>query len=573
VPTLPRPIWKVRPRDPIAEAALGREAGIHDVTAAILIARGYDTADKIADFLRTDLAELHDPRLLPDFDRAAKVILEAILTKDLIFVHGDYDVDGVTSAAIFGRFLGKVGANVYVHVPHRMKEGYGIHESAIERAREMGAKVFLTCDCGVAAVDMVAAAKKHGMKVVVTDHHEAPEELPQADALMNPHLPDSKYPYVSLCGAGVVFKFCTGLCDELNIPVESFYRAYLDLAVLGTVADMMPITGENRTITRHGLNQLRKTQKLGLKALLGVCQLGERPLTTRDIGFKLGPRLNAAGRLDDAALSLQLLLTTDEAEANRLAKQLDEINLKRREEQALATANAIEWIEANALTDRNCIVVHNPEWHPGLVGLIAGKLVETFYRPAYALTTSPEGYIKGSARSIPGFSIYESIMDHQHLIMGGGGHQAAGGVTLPAANLQAFSDALHEYAGLRLGPEDLVPKTYVDAEIDPSESNLDVAAQLAKLEPFGMENSEPVFLCRNLQLTTLKKVGKEEAHTSFQFQDQNGKKHQGIAFYTGERYDALEQGKFVDVVFEMKAESYNGRESVKWFVNDVASSL
>lgn len=568
-PTLPRPLWQVRPRNPEAEAALADSAKIHPVTAAILISRGYDTAEKVADFLDCDLSRLHDPSLLPDYDAGAKVIREAIASKDLIFIHGDYDVDGVTSAAILGRFLKSVEANVHVHVPHRVKEGYGIHHSMVDQAAAMGTKVFLTCDCGVSAVDTIARAKRHDMKVVITDHHEPPDNLPKAEALINPHLPTSKYPYIELSGAGVAFKFCAGLARDMGFKTENFYRGFLDLACLGTVADMMPITGENRVITRHGLDRIRESKKEGIQALLTVSQVVNKKLSTRDIGFKLGPRLNAAGRLEDAALSLELLLTTDKARAQELANEVDQINLRRREEQSLAVAEAIEWIKANEHHDRNALVVFNENWHPGLVGLIAGKLVEHFYRPAFALFQTADGYIKGSARSIPGFSIYDSIMDHMHMLMGGGGHQAAGGITMPAANLEAFRQSLHEYAGARLTPDDFIPKVRVDCEIEPGEIDLDVAYEIAKLEPFGQANPTPVFVARGLELTALKKVGQEGVHTQFTFRDRAGRIHKGVTFYAEDRFDYLALGDRLDVVFEVSIDSYQGSETVKWFVSDV----
>ncbi|MES1227275.1 MAG: DHH family phosphoesterase, partial [Armatimonadota bacterium] len=292
------------------------ELGLSEVLAQALVARGLTDVSEVEKFLNPSVDQFHDPRLLPDYDQAVKAILNAKETGQQIYVHGDYDVDGVTSTALFTRFLKRIGCKVVPHVPHRLREGYGIHLDAVRWAKEQGSEVFLTCDCGVKAHEQIEAVREAGMVAVVTDHHAIGETLPEAVAVVNPHRTDSKYPFSELSGVGVVFKLCAGITQELGLDVNKFYRAYLDLAVLGTVADVMPLIGENRVITALGLQQLQYTRKEGLKALISVSQLNDVPkFSSRDIGYRLGPRINAVGRIDDPTVALDLLLTEDQDEA------------------------------------------------------------------------------------------------------------------------------------------------------------------------------------------------------------------------------------------------------------------
>jgi single-stranded DNA-specific DHH superfamily exonuclease len=321
--------WRVQGRDPEAEGRLARELGVPSLVAALLVQRGYADPAAASKFLDPKLEELFDPRLLPDYVPASEAILGARERKELIYVHGDYDVDGVTSAALFSRFLAAIGCNVKTHVPHRMREGYGIHRSAVEAAKNEGAKLFLTCDCGISAHEQVAMANEAGMKVVVTDHHSIGADLPAAVAIVNPHRQDSQYPFDELSGVGVVFKLCDGINRELGNDPKNYYRAFLDLAALGTIADVMPLVSENRIIAKFGLERLAETKKVGLQALMREANIvpgAGRSLRAYHVGFIIGPRLNAAGRIDDAALALQLLLENDLEAATAQARRIEEVN-------------------------------------------------------------------------------------------------------------------------------------------------------------------------------------------------------------------------------------------------------
>ena len=400
----PRWIWPTS-----NEAQVNSFAELLSVTplvAQILLRRGIADATAAEAFLNPSYDHFHDPRLLPDYHAAVKEILGARERGETIAVHGDYDVDGVTSAALFTRYLRRIGCTVAPHVPHRVTEGYGIHLDAVEWARKQGAKLFLTCDCGISAHEQIEAIKVAGMVPVVTDHHSVKDTLPGAAAVVNPHRADSVYPFSELSGVGVVLKLCAGITEELGHKAKDFYRAFLDLATLGTVADVMPLVGENRTIVSLGLPALAQSRKIGIQALLETCDLlSANRITARDIGYRIGPRINAAGRIDDSALALELLLTEDRVRARELAMQIEQINADRREQQIKACEEAREMVVATEADRFNVIVVASPDWHPGLVGIVAGKLVDAFRRPAFVGSVNQHGIAKTSARSIPGFDL------------------------------------------------------------------------------------------------------------------------------------------------------------------------
>ena len=386
--------------------------------AALLVQRGYSEPEAAHKFLHPKLDDMHDPALLPDYEAAKTEILGAKERNELIFVHGDYDVDGVTSASIFHRFLKTIGCDVQTHVPHRMKEGYGIHLSAVDAAKAAGAKLFLTCDCGSSALEQIDAAREAGMRVVVTDHHTIGAESPNAHAFVNPHRADSKYPWAELSGAGVVFKLCSGITKEIGYEPAQFYRAFLDLAALGTIADVMPLVDENRIIAKFGLERLTESKKIGIKALKQVTNT-EGPVSAYHVGFVLGPRLNAAGRIDDAALALQLLLEVDELKAMELAQQIEVINGERRAEQQRILEEAIRMVEEKGLQDKNLIMVGHESWHSGVVGIVAGRLVEMFRRPVFVAALGADGKAKASGRSVEKVNLADALRANMDLLIGG----------------------------------------------------------------------------------------------------------------------------------------------------------
>ncbi len=565
--------WKLPIENQERIDLIKNEFQVSSLTAKVLARRHPESSsDEIHKFLNPSLDDLHDPRLLPDFEAATKEILKARDEKSLIFVHGDYDVDGVTSTAIFGRFLEKIGCKVYTHVPHRVKEGYGIHASAVDRAHEMGAGLFLTCDCGVGAHEQVSRAREFGMSVVVTDHHELSETLPEANAVVNPHREDSRYPFNALCGAGVAFKLCTGITKELGHPVSAFYRAYLDLVTLGTVADMMPLINENRILVKHGLRELSLSKKVGLQELMrqsiGSFSPGDE-LTATKVSFTLAPRLNAAGRLHDSALSLELLMEQDAGRANEIVQQIERINYERRASQEEAVNQAIFMIENERMMDDPVLVVAHNDWHPGVVGLVAGKLLDKYNRPSFAMTIDGEK-AKGSARSTPDYHLADALHRITHLLFSHGGHEMAAGFSMNSANIDAFR------AALILDSKDSLKevkflKTYrPDISTSLLDVNLKNANCLQKLGPFGMANSEPLVHIFGAKIQEIRLTNNPK-HARLKLM-QGKTEIVAMAFNLPEIVDSFKDGDYVDLIANLDVDTYRGIESVKLILRDIRAT-
>jgi single-stranded-DNA-specific exonuclease len=557
--------WIYTPVDHAKVATVSNELGVSRLLAEILVKRGYDTPEVANKFLNPSLDDLGDPRRLPDFDSAVKEILGAHERKEKIFVHGDYDVDGVTSSAILDRFLKKIGCDVHTHVPHRIKEGYGINLDAVEEAHRQGAKLFLTCDCGISAHEQVEKAKALGMKVVVTDHHELKDTLPGAQAVVNPHRGDSDYPFSDLSGAGVVFRLCEGLAailDPLSVP--SYRKNYLDLACLGTIADVMPLVNDNRIIAKFGLESLTQTKKKGLVALKEVSEITHR-VASYDVGFKLGPRLNAAGRVDDAALSLRLLLAETVEEANELARELDRHNTDRRALQEKMIQEAIAQAVALDLTNNYALLIFDASWHPGVVGIVAGKLKEHFYRPAFVGTVDPEtGKGKASGRSIPGFNLAEMINAHPKLVAGGG-HAMAAGMSFQSKDVEEIRAAFDAYAKQQLTAEDMIPGLEISAFAKPDEVHMELIRELSKLEPFGMANPKPILGAEGIEIKSVRQIGADGRHARFILGDGTT----AVAFGLYEYAQNCQPDERLDFVFEPNLNEYRGETSLQWKVQDL----
>jgi single-stranded-DNA-specific exonuclease len=561
--------WIVRSRNAPAEARLQREIGVTPLLAALLVARGWTEPAEAEKFLNPQLSDLHDPALLPDYAPARDCILGARERKEIIYVHGDYDVDGVTSAAIFTRFLRKIGCQVVAHVPHRMKEGYGIHPNAVEDAHEQGAKLFLTCDCGGGAVAQVEQANSRGMRVVVTDHHQLGDTLPAAEAVINPHRSDSRYPFDKLSGAGVAFKLCEGLTQELGMQRSQFQRAYLDLAALGTVVDVMDLQGENRIIAAFGLAQLTNTKKPGLRALKEVAEV-KGPVTTYMLGYVLGPRLNAAGRVDDAAIALELMLENHEDRALEIARRIEALNQQRREEQDRILAEAIERVTAEGSEEKPVIVVSGEGWHKGIVGIVAGQLAERYHRPTFVFSIDPEsGIYHGSARSIPGFHLANAISENIHLFLGGGGHAEAAGCSFEGKRSDEVRTALEEYAAVQLTDEMLEKRIYADIEVNPEELTIQSIEDVSRMAPFGKGNPEPVFTARNIEVAQIRPT--RNPRVVQLGLRAGGPVIKGVTFNLAEKLADKAAGFTADVLFKADVDAYNGLKRVQWEVRELSS--
>jgi single-stranded-DNA-specific exonuclease len=560
--------WNVQPRRRDAEQKLADALGIPSILCASLVARGLEGPDEADEFLNPDLDRLHDPMLLPDAEAAVAQILLAKDRGERIYVHGDYDVDGVSSTAIWTRCLRDLGFDVMPHVPHRMREGYGIHQIAVQEAIDAGAKLFLTCDCGTGAIDSLEKARQSGMTVIITDHHELGARLPAAHAFVNAHRPDSTYPFPELCGAGVAFKMAQAVAEACGAKRSQFTRAFLDLVCLGTIADIVPLTGENRILAYHGLKALSRTKKVGLKALNEVSKVDlERGVSAHDVGFRLGPRINAAGRVDDAALSLDLLLTDDEARAKTLADELDAHNLSRRQEESRILDHALELIAEHGYSKDLIIFLAAPGWHPGVVGIVASRILERYYRPILlACIDSESGIARGSARSIPEFNLHESLQAHREMFLSCGGHARAAGFSLDAAMIDGVRSKLRDYASEFLVADELMPSRWADAEVDPSEIDLAAIKSLERLEPFGEANHKAAFVMRKCKLPVIKPTANPE-HIQFFVDCKTRVK--GIGFRMAEKFEGITSEDCVDLLFEPKVDRWNNGERPELVLTDL----
>jgi len=561
----------VAPEDREAAARLQKALGCTPLAARLLVNRGLTTAEAADSFLNPSVTHLSDPFLLPDAEAAAERIKQALHRKERIFVHGDYDGDGVTSAALWTRLLEKLGADVRVHVPHRHRDGYDMRSKFVAQAKEEGAQLIVTTDCGIKRCDEVDEARAAGIDVLITDHHEPGDMLPRAVAVVNPHRKDSRYPFPDLAGVGVAFRTGEALVRHLGLSVDSYRRAYMDLAAIGTVTDIMPIMGENRIFVKHGLAALQNTQKPGLRALMAAAKLDSgKPLTAYSIGFGIGPRLNAVGRVDDAKLALDILLTRDPAEATALAARLEQANNERRQEQARIFEEAMQQIAAQDLMERACIVLSSRSWHAGVIGIVANKIVERFRRPTVLIALNEEtGEGRGSARSIKAFDLFDAISACADYLVEFGGHAQAAGLVIEDAKLDAFAEEMNRLASAQLTQEDFVPTLEADAEIDPAEVTPALLRELAAFEPWGRGNDEPLFISRGLDILDARRIGTEQTHLKMWVRSEAMNPTEALLWGGGDLADHLRPGDSVSLCYRPQFNHFNGRTSIQFRVEDL----
>ena len=475
---------------------------------SVLAIRGMSDVSKAKHFLRPRLDQLRDPSSLCDGPRAAERIVDAIKKGERILVHGDYDVDGICATALLTRWLRSLGGDVVPFVPHRLRDGYDFSSAGLKEATEVGAGLIITADCGTVAYDPIAACQERGIDVVVTDHHTVGPYLPDAFAIVNPQRAKCTYPEKGLCGTGVAYKVCELVGAELGVGLDKLHQ-YLDLVALATVADLVPLTGENRILVSYGLRRLTDSQVPGLAALLQSSGIASHEITAGKVGFTIAPRINAAGRVGDSADALRLLLTDDLAEAEELAKKLEDINRRRQAEDQRTLDEALDTLAAEYDPDNDFgVVLSGDGWHPGVIGIVASRVVERIHRPVVMIAFDGASG-RGSARSIHGFHLYKALQEcSEHLGRFGGHHQAAG-MDLERASLPAFKEVFNRVARERLEPEDLRPVFRPDLALDLSEAGLDLVHWLGYLGPHGIGNSSPLFLARGVSLEHTKVVGEK----------------------------------------------------------------
>lgn len=536
-----------------------------DIVEKILLERGISASDR-ADFLNPNYDKIsHDPFLLPEMDKAIKRLEKAHKNNEKIVIYGDYDVDGISATSILSDAFTSFGFDFETYTPDRISEGYGLNMKAIRALAASEASLAVTVDCGSLSHEEIEVAGKLGLDVIVTDHHALAETMPPAIATINPHRPDSKYPFADLCGAGVAFKLVQALQTKLDgLPVGQ-EKWLLDLVALGTICDIVPLIGENRMLAYWGLEVLKKTRRPGLKALTAVAKINPKTINSRTVGFVFGPRLNAAGRIAHARTALKLLMTKDNAEALELAQKLEDLNAARKAEQNKIFQAACEEIDANIKKQKNSpvLVIGQKDWNEGVIGIVASKLVERYSRPAFVMSVS-EKQVKGSGRSFGDFHLAKAIDATRDLIEKGGGHAAAAGVTLLPENLQNWQTALNDFyksLNLKNQEEYLLVKSDIILK-DFAEINLALLEDLSKLEPFGMGNERPIFAFEDLTVKYSDRIGKQAEHLRLTVIDKNGRTFKLLAFSPPEAW-FVSAGEKVKIWTDLEINEWQGRRNVE----------
>lgn len=538
---LPIPEWVTHPaRDQERAARLSRDLGMPLPVAHALVNRGIDSPETAVPFLEPSIDDLHDPFELKDLDRAVARIRSAVDADESILIHGDYDVDGMTSTYLLLSVLRELGANVEYRIPHRTRDGYGLSVSGVEYARRRGHRLIVTVDSGITAVEPVQLAGQAGIDVVITDHHEPPAELPRAFAVVNPHQPGCPYPFKSLAGVGVAFKLAEALLRGRGGLERA--RSYLDVVALGTIADVVPLVGENRVLARYGLEALSRTPRLGLRALIELAGLEGKSISGGQVAFLLAPRINAAGRMGNAEQGVRLLEARDADEAQSVASSLEEDNELRRQHDEQALEDAARRVETElSWPDCASIVLWSSEWHPGVIGIVASRLVERFHRPTFLIALDKERG-RGSGRSIRGFDVSQALVRCDDLLDAHGGHAFAAGLTIQRGRLEAFRDRFETLVREFMAPEDMRPELKVDSDVQLSECDLELVRWVDRLSPHGLGNAEPVFCVENVTIDEATVVGNGR-HLKLRVRDESGRAD-AIGFGMGDRYtDVVGSGR------------------------------
>ncbi len=563
-------IWEAVPCDAEPVDILIRELGISPLTARLLCSRGLGDLEDARRFLAPSLDDLHDPFRLTDMAPAVERILGAIARQERIAIHGDYDVDGVTSTVILRRALELLGADVIHFIPERLRDGYGLQTPALDRLHADGVRLVISVDCGIRAADAARHAASLGLDLIITDHHEPDDTLPPALAVINPKRHDCTYPDKNLAGVGVALKLVHALC--LKSGRSGWLPAFVKIAAIGTLADVVPLTGENRVIAKLGLGMLSAgPHKIGLRSLLDVCGLTGKEIDSYHVGFVIGPRVNAAGRMSTPDIAARLLLASDEAmaeETRGLAEQLNSENLRRRKEEAAIVAEARKVVETDLdVGSRSVIVVAGDGWHRGVIGIVASKLVDAFHRPAIVLSQDGDTAY-GSCRSIPSFNMLAALESSAELMTKFGGHEQAAGLTIESSRIRELRARVNEYADGRLQPDDLRPRLRIDGSLTFRSISEQVVSDLSALAPFGTGNPRPIFRSGSVEVVDGPRLLKAR-HLKMSFR-QEGRVIRGIAWRAADResFVAAHRGA-IDVALSLEQDTWNGERYLQLSVADV----
>ncbi len=557
--------WNILQANTGEVALLQNELKIHPVLCKILEQRGVNTFEDAKDFFRPQLHHLHSPWLMKDMQKAVDRIIIALQNQEKILVFGDYDVDGTTAVASMYSFLKTQTSLVGFYIPHRYKEGYGISKAGIDFAKENNFSLVISLDCGIKSVALIDYSNSIGVDFIVCDHHLPDDKVPNAVAILNPKQKDCGYPYKELCGCGVGFKLLCALCEKLQLPIDDAYNC-LDLVATAIAADIVPITGENRTLAYFGLRKANENPNLGIKAL-STLSGAKLPLSISNLVFLIAPRINAAGRMDDATKAVQLFIAPSSEQALNFAEQLHSDNSDRKEADADITAEALQLIAENTdWVDHKSTVVYQPHWHKGVVGIVASRLIEHHFRPTVVLTESGN-YAVGSARSVPGFNLYNAIHACREHLLAYGGHFAAAGLTLEKHNIDSFRKTFEKVVSDLIDDALLTPEIVIDAELSFADITTSFYNIICQMEPFGPGNMAPIFIAKNVVDTGFSKVVKE-SHLRIVAQ-QGHFTFSGIGFSMAEKYKLIENRQPFDLVFKIVENEWKGNKTLQLRIEDI----
>ena len=541
----------------------------------LLVLRGIKSIEEADKFLNPSMSDLHDPFLMQDMDKAVDRLNKAIGAKEKIMIYGDYDVDGTTSVALVYRYLQNYYSNIEHYIPTRYEEGYGISKKSIDYAESIGVSLVIVLDCGIKAVDEIAYAKSRGIDFIICDHHVPDDVLPDAVAILNPKLENNPYPFKHLSGCGVGYKFMHAFAISNGLSNMFELDSLLDLVAISIAADIVPLIGENRILTHFGLKRLNSNPNTGLRNIIKICGLSNKEITISDVIFKIGPRINASGRMQSGIEAVELLVSKDSADAYRKAKNIDQYNKDRKELDKRITeeANAILANDKDIATSKKPIVIYNKDWHKGIIGIVASRLTELYYKPAIVLTLS-NGLATGSSRSVRGFDIYKAIESTRDLLENFGGHTYAVGLSLKEENIPEFTRRFEQYVMENITPEQLTQMISVDCEISFDKINADLLYYLRLLNPFGPGNQKPIFVSKNVfDYGTSKLVGKNLEHIKLELIDSSSNRvFNGIAFNQASYFEYIKSNKPFEICYTIEENRHKGNTSVQLFVKDIRTS-
>ena len=564
--------WRLRaPADPENVKQLSAELGVDPVLATLLVHRGIRTFEEARSFFRPNLSDIHDPFLMKDMDKAVERLEKAVYGNEKVLVYGDYDVDGTTAVALVYSFIRRLTSSVDFYIPDRYDEGYGVSKKGIDWAAENGFRLIITLDCGIKAIDKVEYAASKGIDIIICDHHLPESELPAAVAVLDPKREDCHYPFDDLSGCGVGFKLVQAYSAKCGIPFESLLPL-LDLLVVSIASDLVSVVGENRVLAHFGLKWLNEKPRVGLKAMISLANLEPEHITIDDIVFKIGPRINAAGRMESGRLAVELLTAEDDMTAMSIGTKINDNNNERKSIDREITKEALDMVQnGTCCTSENAVIVYGPEWNKGVVGIVASRLVEAYYKPTFVLTKS-NGFITGSARSVRGFDLYDAISSCSDLLENYGGHIYAAGLTMREENLAEFASRIDRYVSSHITKEMVTPVIDVDSEINFSQITPKFFRVLKQFQPFGPGNSSPVFLTRNVYDDgNGRKVGPGGQHLKLELIQESQPYHQvsAIAFNMADSFEHIRNGNPVDVCYSIVENYYRGNSTLQLRIKDI----